>query len=221
MAAGAADVFGIIEIGRGIDRLWNDPPSTGENMAMPLRDDLDTEEPVIEAIQSGDRYAFEEFLRRQNRWVRGVVFGVLGDKDCVDDVTQQVWTAVWQRIGELRDGARWRPWLYRLARNAAIDAGRELTRRRKHVRSVAGDVPERRVEAAPPGGLDVGEQHREVLLAIQGLPAIYREPFVLRHLSGWSYREISDVMRLPVDSVETRLVRARRFLRETLKDRVT
>ena len=188
---------------------------------MPLTDDLDAEESVIEAIQGGDRYAFEEFLARQNRWVRGVIFGVLGDKDCVDDVTQQVWTAVWQRDGELRDGASWRPWLYRLARNAAIDAGRELTRRRKRVQTVAADLPGPKTVATTHDTVDRKEQHREVLLAIQGLPALYREPFVLRHVSGWSYRQIADVMRMPVDTVETRLVRARRFLRETLRDKVS
>ena len=52
------------------------------------------------------------------------------------------------------------------------------------------------------------------------MPVLYREPFVLRHVSGWSYKEIAAVLDLAVDSVETRLVRARRFLRESLKDKV-
>ncbi|MDO8630448.1 MAG: sigma factor-like helix-turn-helix DNA-binding protein, partial [Phycisphaerales bacterium] len=59
-----------------------------------------------------------------------------------------------------------------------------------------------------------------VLSAIMALPAIYREPFVLRHMNDWSYRRISDVMGLPVDTVETRLVRARRLLREVLVGRI-
>ena len=42
----------------------------------------------------------------------------------------------------------------------------------------------------------------------------------MRHLNGWSYGEIANVMGLPVDTVETRLVRARRFLRDALKDKV-
>lgn len=182
-------------------------------MAMPLAEEFDAEEPVIDAIRGGDRYAFEELVRRQGRWIRGVVFGVLGRQDCVDDVAQQVWMAVWQRIGELRDTKSWRSWMYRLARNLAIDAGRELTRRRTQFRPTGDDpttVPERK-----PGTMDE-EKHRRILTAIQGLPAIYREPFVLRHLNDWPYRRIAEVMGLPVDSVETRLVRARRLLRETL-----
>ena len=189
-------------------------------MAIPFAEEFDAEEPVIEAIRGGDRYAFEEFARRRNRWVRGVIFGVLGNRDCVDDVSQQVWSAVWQRIGDLRDSRSWRSWLYRLARNAAVGAGREITRRRNVVRPLAGDAPELRSSDAADAAAARIEQHSEVLAAIQALPAIYREPFVLRHVNGWTYREISEVMGLPIDSVETRLVRARRILRESLKDRI-
>jgi RNA polymerase sigma-70 factor (ECF subfamily) len=189
-------------------------------MAMPLADEFEAEELVIEAIRSGDRYAFEEFVRRRNRWVRGVIFGVLGNRECVDDVSQQVWSAVWQRIGELRESRSWRPWLYRLARNAAIDAGREITRRRNVVHPLAVDLPERAGSPGPDGEAGRKELHDGVLAAIQALPAIYREPFVLRHVNGWTYREIGEVMGLPIDSVETRLVRARRFLRESLRDRI-
>jgi len=124
-----------------------------------------------------------------------------------------VWTAVWQRIDELRDTKSWRSWLYRMARNSAIDAGRDLTRRRNRFTPLGdGDVSIGAKPPGPPGD----EQQGRVFDAVQGLPAIYREPFVLRHLNDWSYRQIADVMGLPVDSVETRLVRARRLLREAL-----
>lgn len=188
-------------------------------MAMAQPDAFDAEEPVIDAIRNGDRYAFSEFMGRQHGWVRGVIYGVLGHRDAVDDVAQQVWLSVWQRIGKLEDARRWRTWLYRTARNAAIDAGRDATRRRDRARKLAvepapdsGPTPERRLAGE--------ERYQEVLAAVQELPAIYREPFVMRHVNGWSYARISEVMGMPADSVETRLVRARRFLRATLKDRV-
>ena len=188
-------------------------------MAMQPAEGCDPEQPVIDAIRGGDRYAFDELVRRHHPWVRGVIFGVLGDVDRVDDAAQQVWAALWERIGELRDVKRWRPWLYRLARNAAIDSGRDTRRRRQLAQAFAtsrsagssGPADDRAVRE---------EQHREVMTAIQALPALYREPFVLRHVNGWSYRRIGEMMNMPVDSVETRLVRARRFLRDSLKDRL-
>ena len=81
------------------------------NMAMPNREIFDEERPVIEAIRSGDRFAFAELLKRHDGWVRGVIFGVLGERDSLDDVAQRAWTAFWVRIGELRDARKGRPWL--------------------------------------------------------------------------------------------------------------
>jgi RNA polymerase sigma-70 factor (ECF subfamily) len=178
--------------------------------------DFDPDQPVIEAIQRGDHGAFRDLLRREDRWVRGVVFAVLGDRQRVDDVSQQVWTAVWERAGELRDVQRWRPWLYRLARNAAIDAGREATRQRQLADRLTADavVPDARVPSD-----DIARRERLVAVrqAIEALPPRYREVLTLRHLEGWSYRQIADVLEVPIDTVETRLVRARRKLRESLE----
>ena len=64
------------------------------------------------------------------------------------------------------------------------------------------------------------ELEATLLQAVQALPVIYREPFVLRHLEDWSYAEIGEVLGLSVDTVETRLVRARRLLRESLQGKI-
>jgi RNA polymerase sigma factor (sigma-70 family) len=66
-----------------------------------------------------------------------------------------------------------------------------------------------------------GQETRETILrAVQALPVLYREPFVLRHLEDWSYAQIADVLGLTLEAVETRLVRARRSLREALRGKV-
>lgn len=180
---------------------------------------LDIELPVVEAMLAGDQGAFEEFVRRQGRWVRGIIYGVLGDEQRLEDVTQQVWTLVWQQIGTLQEPRHWRTWLYRLARNAAVDAGRQTTRRRKLNRAAFQEMRPPSVADGAQPAVQV-ELERALREAIQALPALYREPFVLRHLEGWSYRQIADVLQIPVDTVETRLVRARRHLREALQGKI-
>lgn len=179
--------------------------------------EYDSVVPVVEAVQQGDKHAFTELLHRQDRWVRGVVLGVLGNRDRVDDVSQQIWTTVWQRIGDLRDPKRWRSWLYRLARNAAVDAGRSATRRRETPSTGIDDASD---DATPVTDAVTRERDQAVYEAIASLPPLYREPFVLKHVENWSYRRIAEVMELPVDTVETRLVRARRLLREALSPRL-
>jgi RNA polymerase sigma-70 factor, ECF subfamily len=136
--------------------------------------------------------------------------------DDVDDVAQRVWMQVWRQARNLDDGSRWRPWLYRIARNAAMDTGRSRKRSRKLVEAIERERPAR-TETLPEAKLSSQEQQALMLGAIAALPPLYREPFVLKHLEDWSYQEIAELLGMPVDTVETRLVRARRLLRERLK----
>jgi len=182
--------------------------------------EYDAELPVIEAVQQGDAGAMAEFIGRQGGWVRGVIFGVLGRADEVDDVAQWVWMQVWREAPRLSDLTRWRAWLYRIAHNAAADANRNRQRRRKAIDQLAQD-PRHRPSASPTPQVKLlgRENHATMLDAIEALPTLYREPFVLKHIEGWSYRQIGELLELPTDTVETRLVRARRLLRGKLKVR--
>ncbi|NLX22949.1 MAG: RNA polymerase sigma factor [Phycisphaerae bacterium] len=189
----------------------------GARSSSPATADFDPEIPVVEAIRHGDAYALAELMRRQGRWVRGVIFAVCGRMADVDDVTQQVWLRVWQEAPRLAEPSRWRAWLYRIARNAAVDSLRSRRRQRTLVEAVTSAGQLRRHDEPPETVLAGQEEQTLVLDAIAELPALYREPFVLRHLENWSYAEIGGLLGLPADTVETRLVRARRKLREALK----
>lgn len=188
----------------------------------PFAVEHDPERPVIEAIQGGDPHALAELMDRHGGWVRGVILGVLGRPDEVDDVAQRVWIQVWREAGRLDDPAAWRAWLYRIARNAATDAVRRRQRRRRLIDTLLRRDPARASVRAPSAEatLVATERHEAMLGAIGKLPELYREPFVLRHLEGWSYADIAGAMGLPVDTVETRLVRARRLLRQELAGKV-
>jgi RNA polymerase sigma-70 factor (ECF subfamily) len=189
-------------------------------VARPAENDADL--PLVEALMRGETDALGEFVRRHERWVRGVIFAVTGRSELVDDVAQQVWTAVWQQIGTLRDATKWRSWLYQTARRAAIDASKQR-RRRSRSETHADDRTLAEVAgppASPEQELIATERQRRVMQAIRSLPPHYREPFVLRHLEDWSYAQIGELLQLPTDTVETRLVRARRMLKETLQGAV-
>lgn len=194
-------------------------PSTTKNMTTAALD-LDVLRDMVGHAQRGDRAAADRLVREHDGWVRGVIYGVCGKPDMVDDVAQQVWAQVWERLPSLKEPERLRSWLYAVARNAAIDYGQSQKRRQAAgldcVEAYAGD------ERTPnPAYVASGDETQRLLLrAIEALPALYREPFVMRHLQDWSYQEISDVLGLPLETVETRLVRARRLLRESLKDRM-
>jgi RNA polymerase sigma-70 factor (ECF subfamily) len=183
---------------------------------------LDVEAPqdLVGDAQRGSRAAADALVREHDGWVRSVVYGVTGRIDLVDDVAQQVWTQVWERFDSLKDPQRLRSWLYAIARNAAIDAGQ--ARKRHNAIGLDGFAETVRDQRGrDPLGSAMGDELRQTLLqAVTALPAIYREPFALRHLEDWSYAGIGDLLGLPIETVETRLVRARRLLREMLMDKV-
>lgn len=182
--------------------------------------DLDVLRDMVGHAQRGDRAAAERLVREHDGWVRGVIYGVSGKPDRLDDIAQQVWAQVWERLPSLKEPERLRSWLYAVARNAAIDYGQSQKRREAAgLECVEGFASDRRTPN-PAYAAASDEMQRLLLRAVEALPALYREPFVMRHLQDWSYQEISDVLGLPLETVETRLVRARRLLRESLKDRI-
>lgn len=189
--------------------------STAVDESMSQNGDADHD--LIVAAQKGSRTALDALVRRHDRWVRHVVYASVGNAVVVDDIVQQVWTTIWQQIGTLIDPARWRSWVYRTAKNAAIDAGLKTARERRKRREFEGrEWTDEHTQ--PVLRLVRAEEHKRMLDAINGLPEIYREPFVLRHLEDWNYAQIGEALNLPIDTVETRLVRARRLLRTALQE---
>ena len=175
---------------------------------------------LVRRAQQGDRPAADDLVRAHEGWVRSVIYGVTGRWDLVDDIAQQVWVQVWERLPSLKEPQRLRSWLYAVARNAAIDAGQ--SRRRRSAGSLDG------LGDALPDGRWIGpadqtadrEGQALLLRAVEALPEHYRERFVLRHLEDWSYAQIGELLELPIETVETRLVRARRLLREMLEGKL-
>lgn len=177
---------------------------------------------VVAAAQRGSRVAADRLVREHDGWLRSAVYATTGRADLVDDIVQQVWMRVWERLGTLQNPGRLRAWLYAIARNTAIDACVAHRQQRARVGPLDLERADRAADGGPaPVGRVAGRELRQVVLrAVQALPAIYREPLVLRYLEGWSYARIGEVLDLPVETVETRLVRGRRLLREMLQDKV-
>jgi RNA polymerase sigma-70 factor, ECF subfamily len=182
--------------------------------------DAETMRRLVAEAQQGDRVAADRLVREHQGWVRSAIYAVTGRVEWVDDIAQQVWARAWQRFGSLENPRQLRAWLYSIARNTALDY--TTTRRRQQALAASLDgaaVPDR-AEGMPPRTLEARETRETLLRAVQSLPALYREPFVLRHLENWSYAEIGELLGLPDETVETRLTRARRLLREMLYDKV-
>ena len=121
-----------------------------------------------------------------------------------------------KNIHTLSDPTAVRPWLRTIAVNTARSSGR---RRRvvKKVLPILAAGAQRTAELNENADRPGDDSGRRALDLAHELPAEYREPLLLRAVRGMSYRQIADVMGVPMTTIETRLARARRMLKDRLE----
>jgi len=176
-----------------------------------------------EAIVAGYRRTRDPDLfrclveRHQGRVFR-LVASVLGPFAGTDaeELTQEVFVRVHERLDSFRGESRFSTWLHRLAYNRAIEQRRRARLRFEH-------VPCADAEAAAPGGpheaaLD-SEREREVARLIEGLPDVYRTVLHMHYWMDQSIEEIAGTLDVPAGTVKSYLARARARLRERAKAR--
>jgi RNA polymerase sigma-70 factor (ECF subfamily) len=157
------------------------------------------------------------------RWLAAAILAHKPRSADLEDLLQDVAVKIVRRIGEVRDPATLRPWMRAIAINAARTAGRTRTRRMRLVRPVDADPDTATARDAGPTpaaaaeGSMHAEEARRAMAAANRLPEEYREPLLLRCVRGMSYKQIADLMGVPVTTIETRLARARRMVREELE----
>ncbi len=174
----------------------------------PDRSDLD----LITAARQGDRQAFDELVRRHREAVITVVYRLCGDVHLAEDAAQEAFIRAWQHLAGYQPRSPFRNWVYRIAINAALDTLRAAHQEQEPVdedtAASADDRPEALVERA--------EQAEGVRQAVLSLPPASRTVLVLREYEGLSYREMADMLDIPVGTVMSRLSYARGLLRQAL-----
>lgn len=174
-------------------------------------------EPIdeVRAAMRGDRAALATLWGEHRRWTAAVLLTHSPAGADIDDLLQDVALKLCRSIGTLDDPTRFLPWLRSIARNTARSAGRRRAVPARRTRSLDDDgaEPEDRDAAARHDAREEGER---VLAVLGRLDADYREPLLMKSVQGLSQRRIAAILGLPETTVETRLVRARRLLRDEL-----
>jgi RNA polymerase sigma-70 factor (ECF subfamily) len=175
-----------------------------------------SDEDLLAAFRKGQREAFGVLVRRYEGELYGYLRRYLGDGELADDVFQNTFLQVFTKIRQYEQGRPVRPWLYTIATNQAIDALRRASRHqalsldqeREELRGA--DMPQLMgfLESRGPSPLDhvQGEERRQLVRAgVEKLPAFLRQVVVLAYYQGLPYKEIADIMGIPVGTVKSRL----------------
>jgi RNA polymerase sigma factor (sigma-70 family) len=135
-----------------------------------------------------------------------------------EDIVQDAFLRAFKFFESFRGGNS-RSWLFSILRNTAYTW---LEKNRRHeVGTISDEAIESIQDGAPnPEALLLQETgHQEIMEAIAELPVEFREAIILRELEEMSYKEIADVMNVPLGTVMSRLARARRQLQDLLRHR--
>lgn len=195
-----------------------------------LDHELNDEDPrrtLAYQAMAGDGAALEALWEGHRRYAATVIIAHKPASADTDDLLQDVAATLVAKIHTLSDPGNFLPWLRMVALNVARLAGRRHAGAFVHADSEAVTLSG---STTPGGGSGLGagttgiglgpighEEAGSVLALAAKLPEEYREPLLLQTLRDLSYRQIARVMNLPETTVETRIARARKMLREAAR----
>ena len=163
-----------------------------------------------------DANAFERLVREHQHMVYCVALSFCKDSALAEDVAQEAFLKAYRSVDEMREPARFKTWLYSIARFTAID----WLRRRKRepvlalADSAAQELPER------PAAESKEDRAVRVMDVIQGLKLEHRELMILRYVRGLSYSQIARETGATVTAVGEKLSRIRDIVRQKLRAEV-
>src|SRR5213595_3300129 len=183
---------------------------------------VSNDEQVVERALAGDPEAFGEIVRRWERRIFALSFGMLGREEDARDATQETFLAAFRNLRAFRGEAKVSSWLHRIAVNQCI-----TRKRRAHVRAETGIEDE--LDAAgerflstseresPARAAEAKERTEAVRRAVAALPPELREVVVLKEFEDLSFQEIADALQIPLSTVKSRLYTALKQLRLRLE----
>ncbi len=137
-------------------------------------------------------------------------YRLTGSAADAEDLTQETFCKAQVNLGQLRDPARSKPWLFSILRNAFLHRVREERHQPRVPLDGVGDLPEPSPEPLPDIDPELLQQ------ALYELDEAFRTPIILFYFEDFSYRDIAEQMELPIGTVMSRLARAKAHLRARL-----
>lgn len=176
------------------------------------------EKDLIQQSKDGSEEAFAALVRRYKTKVFNLAFSLTGDRDTADDLAQEAFIKAYFGLPKFQFRSEFGTWLYRITVNHVRDYLRKKSRlseismeKVKEISSGQEDETEKKEKML------TEEQKRKLLRqAIRTLPEKHQVILSLRDIQGLSYEEVAEVLKIPPGTVDSRLFRARKMLREKI-----
>jgi RNA polymerase sigma-70 factor (ECF subfamily) len=181
-----------------------------------VREGLADDAPLLARLRAGEDRAFEELVTRYQHRIFGVALRMLGSRAEAEEIAQETFLRAHRALREFRGEARLGTWLYAIASRLCLNRLASGSRRHERSDDIAlAQAPA--VDGDTGGSLERGELQAALHEAVAALPEERRLVIVLRDLEGLSYEEVAEVLGVPLNTVRSRLHRARLDLKAKLE----
>lgn len=168
-----------------------------------------TDEELVARAVGEDPEAFGEIVRRWERKIFALCFGMLGREDEARDAAQETFIAAYKNLSRFRGEAKVSSWLHRIAVNQCLTTKRRTKTRAEDFLDAEDGSEERAFVAAPHHSparkAEKGERLAIVRQAVKALPTELREVVVMKEFEEMTFQEISDTLDVPLSTVKSTL----------------
>ena len=178
----------------------------------------------IARLKTGDKEAFEWLVKNFQSKVYNLCLGLLQNMEDAEDISQEVFIAVFQSINSFKEQSSLSTWIYRIATTKSLEFLRMKKRKKRFgflqalFTNEKGELKTDQAHFYHPGVLLENKERSAILFgAIEQLPENQKTAFVLHKLENLSYAEVSEVMKVSVSSVESLMFRAKGNLKKLLE----
>jgi len=176
----------------------------------------------IKKAKNGDVESYQEIYEVFSRKVLNFIYRMVNSPEEAEDLTQETFVAVYQKLGTLNDDSKFEPWLFRIARNFVYQRYRMRSPSTVSIDAIDenGQLVTQLVDTRknPDEAFQTSELEDIVADVIAGLPEKYREVFILSALQHLSYQEIAEIVGRSLPSIKTDIHRARLEVRKRVKE---
>jgi RNA polymerase sigma-70 factor (ECF subfamily) len=180
--------------------------------------EIDSDESIARKVQGGDSEAFGTLVVRYEEKLLRYGRRFLSTAEDIEDAVQDVFIRAYQNIQSFDTSQRFSPWIYRIAHNSFVNVLRSHTRQPYTLFAFDSFVPHFAYETEQQSGFEKEEITQMLEKNLKNLSPKYREVLVLHYFEDMAYKDIADVLSIPIGTVGIRMKRAKEALKKSYRD---
>jgi RNA polymerase sigma-70 factor (ECF subfamily) len=184
---------------------------------------MNIESQLVEKSMDGDLDAFEELVLLFDKKIYNYCLRMTNNYSDAEDLAQEVFLKVYRNLKNFRKDSKFSTWIYRIAYNTCIDNYRKKRLKLLSLSKIDDDQQEIDIpspEPLPEEQVISSEKYRLIKECIADLKPRYKSAIILRDIQNYSYKEIAEILDIPIGTVKSDINRGRALLRKALKSRL-